>query len=51
MSETAAGSTTVYGLREDLHKVAYLDKPFFEELGKIGDADRGHWVTEFTLAG
>src|SRR3990167_1060098 len=44
-----AGSTTVYGLREDLHKVAYLDKPMFEELGKIGDADRGHWVTEFTL--
>ena len=21
----------------------------FEELGKVGDADRGHWVTEFTL--
>lgn len=44
-----AGSTTVYGLREDLHKVAYLDKPMFEELGKVGDADRGHWVTEFTV--
>lgn len=44
-----AGSTTVYGLREELHKVAYLDKPMFEELGKVGDADRGHWVTEFTF--
>lgn len=44
----SAGSTTVYGLREELHKVAYLDKPMFEELGKVGDADRGHWVTEFT---
>lgn len=44
-----AGSTTVYGLREDMHKVAYFDKPMFEELAKIGDADRGHWVTEFTL--
>lgn len=44
-----AGSTTVYGLREDMHKVAYLDKPVFEELAKVGDADRGHWVTEFTL--
>jgi hypothetical protein len=44
-----AGSTTVYGLREDLHKIAYFDKPMFEELGKVGDADRGHWVTEFTL--
>jgi hypothetical protein len=44
-----AGSTTVYGVREELHKVAYLDKPIFEELGKVGDADRAHWVTEFTL--
>ena len=43
-----AGSTTVYGIREDLHKVAYLDKPMFEELGKSGDSDKGHWVVEFT---
>jgi hypothetical protein len=45
----ASGSTTVYGLRLDMHKVAYLDKPMFEELSKNGDSDRGHWVTEFTL--
>jgi hypothetical protein len=44
-----AGSTTVYGLREDLHRVAYFDQPEFEELSKVGDADRGQWVTEFTL--
>jgi len=44
-----AGTTTVYGLREELHKVAYLDKPMFEVLGKTGDADKGMWVTEFTL--
>ncbi len=44
-----AGTVTVYGLREDMHRVAYLDKPFFEELAKTGDADKGHWVTEFTL--
>lgn len=44
-----AGSVTVYGLREELHKVAYFDKPMFEELGKVGDADRAHWVTEFTV--
>ena len=43
-----AGSTTVYGLREDMHKVAYLDQPMFEELAKSGDSDRGHWVVEFT---
>lgn len=45
----SAGSTTVYGLREDLWKVAYLDQPLFEELGKTGDSDKAHWVTEFTL--
>ena len=45
----SAGSTTVYALREDLHRVAYLDKPMFEELAKTGDSDKGHWVTEFTL--
>jgi len=44
-----AGTTTVYGLREELYKVAYLDKPMFEELAKTGDADKGQWVTEFTL--
>lgn len=44
-----AGTVVVYGLREDMHRIAYLDKPMFEEIGKIGDADRGHWVTEFTL--
>ena len=36
-----AGTTTVYGLREDMHKVAYLDKPMFEELAKTGDSDKG----------
>ena len=45
----SAGSTTVYGLREDLFQTAYLDKPMFEELAKTGDSDKGHWVTEFTL--
>lgn len=45
----SAGSTTVYGLREDLWRTAYLDQPMFEELAKLGDSDRAHWVTEFTL--
>lgn len=45
----AAGSTTVYGLREDMFRVAYLDEPMFEELAKTGDSDKAHWVTEFTL--
>lgn len=45
----SAGTLTVYGIREDLFKVAYYDKPIFEELAKTGDGDKGHWVTEFTL--
>ena len=45
----AAGTVTVYGIREDMHKVAYLDKPMFEELDKTGDAQKGQWVTELTL--
>lgn len=45
----SAGTVTVLGIREDLFKVAYLDKPMFEELAKTGDADKGHWVTELTL--
>jgi len=47
--QNTAGTTTVYGLREEMHKIAYLDKPLFQEISKIGDADRGQWVTEFTL--
>lgn len=45
----SAGSTTVYGLREDLWRTAYLDEPMFEELAKTGDSDKAQWVTEFTL--
>jgi hypothetical protein len=44
-----AGTTTVYGIREDMFRVAYFDKPFFQEIAKVGDSDRGQWVTEFTL--
>lgn len=44
-----AGSTTLYGIREDQFKIAYLDKPFWEDLAKDGDRDNGHYVTEFTL--
>jgi len=45
----SAGTTTVYGLREDLWRVAYLDEPMFEELAKTGDSDKAQWVTEFTV--
>lgn len=44
-----SGTTTVFGLREDLYKVAYLDKPLFEDVARTGDADKGQWVAEYTL--
>lgn len=45
----SAGSTTVYGIREDMWRTAYLDTPMFEELAKTGDSDKAQWVTELTL--
>lgn len=45
----SAGTVTVLGIKEDMHKVAYLDKPMFEELDKTGDATKGQWVTELTV--
>lgn len=44
-----AGSVTVYALREDLYKVAFLREPQYEELSKTGDSKRGMYVTEATL--
>lgn len=44
-----AGSVTMYGIREDQYRIAYLDKPFWEELAKDGDRENGHYVTELTL--
>ena len=45
------GTTHVYLLREELFKMSFLRgrEPKFEELSKIGDADRGHYITEMTL--
>ena len=45
----SAGTMHVLGLREDMFKVAYYDRPIFEELAKTGDSDKAHWVTEWTL--
>jgi hypothetical protein len=48
-----AGTLTVYALREDTWKHAYLDgrEPMWEDLAKVGDADRGQYITEFTVVG
>jgi hypothetical protein len=44
-----AGSVTIYGIKEDRYRVAYLRTPSFKEMGKAGDHTRGQWVGELTL--
>ena len=48
---SAAGTLTVYALREEMYKHAFLAgrEPTFEELAKDGDRDNGQYITEFTL--
>lgn len=47
----STGSTHVYALNLDMYKMAFLKgrEPKFEMLAKIGDAERGHYITELTL--
>jgi len=47
----AAGTLTVYALREDTFKHSFLTgrEPQWEELAKDGDRDNGQYVTEFTV--
>lgn len=46
-----AGSTTIYALRMDTFKIAYLEgrQPSFKELPANGDYTAGQYVTELTL--
>lgn len=50
---SAAGTLTVYALKEDTWKHAYLvgREPQWEELAKDGDRDNGQYITEFTVVG
>lgn len=45
----SAGTTTFFGIKEDLYRIAYLRRPFREMLAKDGDRENGHVVGEFTL--
>lgn len=49
----AAGTLTVFALREDTWKHAFLTgrEPKWEELAKDGDRDNGQYITEFTVVG
>lgn len=46
---TAAGSVNIALINKSMFKVAYLRKPFWQEISKVGDADRGQYVAECTL--
>jgi len=47
----AAGTLTVYALREELWKHSFLTgrEPSWEELAKEGDPENGQYITEFTV--
>lgn len=49
--QAAAGTLTVYALREELWNHSFLKgrEPMYEELAKDGDRDNGQYITEFTL--
>jgi hypothetical protein len=49
----AAGTLTVYALREETWKHAFLvgREPSYEELAKDGDRKNGQYLTEFTVVG
>jgi len=44
-----SGTTHLYALNLDMFKMAFLREPAYEPLAKVGDADRGHYITELTL--
>lgn len=45
------GSTTVYALREDTYRMAFLQgrEPQWMPVSKTGDADKGQYLTELTV--
>jgi hypothetical protein len=48
-SAVATPGPTMFGLKEDKWRIAYLRKPFRELLAKDGDRDNGQIVGEFTI--
>lgn len=46
-----AGTTTVYAIKKDMFRMAFLRnrEPKWVPLAKTGDADKGMYITEFTL--
>lgn len=44
-----AGTVHVIAIRKEHYRIAYLDKPHWQKMGKTGDHERGQYLTEFTL--
>ncbi len=49
--QAAAGTLTVYALREELWQTSFLKgrEPAYQELAQDGDRDNGQYITEFTV--
>jgi hypothetical protein len=49
--ENTAGTTHVLAIREEFYKMAFLQgrEPKYEPLAKVGDSERGMYITELTL--
>lgn len=45
----AAGTLTVYAIREELFKYSFLREPMFQELASSGDYTLGQYLVDFTL--
>ncbi len=45
----SAGSVHMIAIREAMYRVAYLRKPKWEDIAKVGDAERGWYLAEYTL--
>jgi hypothetical protein len=47
----AAGTASVFAIRPDLFKMAFLKgrEPAWQEVARTGDADKGQYITEMTL--
>lgn len=45
----AAGTTHVYAIREEMYRLAFLRRPFWNKYAQDGDHERGEYITEFTL--
>lgn len=45
----SAGSVHAIAIREEMYRVGYLREPKWQPISKVGDAERGQYISEYTL--